>query len=198
MVSGQVAFLAARLQQLALGIVRALHRRAAVYLEQSLGASSDEHAALLARHWIGADEPEPALDWSWRAAQRATRLNAETEAAAHHWRALDFLDRLPATPARSRLRVELVLASFTSSAGFAFAYGRGLPAGLEQINRAIGSALEDSDLAAAAKLEAQRAYLSSDESFFTNAFAHAEESGDLLARAFVAGRCAAALGGMGQ
>ncbi len=92
--------------------------------------------------------------------------------------------------------MEVVLAA-QSLPPFAWG-GRGLPAVLEQIDRAIGIALENGDLGAAAKLEAQRWILSGDESFFTKALAHADESGDLMARAFVAGHRAAGLGALGQ
>ena len=88
---------------------KVLHARVARHLEDILGAVPAEHAALLAHHWEGAQEWDRALVQTLRAAMRARALYARPEAVAHHWRAVDLLARLPATPERRATFAEVTL-----------------------------------------------------------------------------------------
>ena len=51
--------------------------------------------ALLAHHWLRAEEWEKALTYTLEAAERARKLYARPEAINHYWQALDLLERLP-------------------------------------------------------------------------------------------------------
>jgi DNA-binding SARP family transcriptional activator len=71
-----------------------LHRRIADALEPRAVADPAAHAADVARHLLAAGpagDPERAVRWSVAAAERATALLADDEAAAHYARALGVL-----------------------------------------------------------------------------------------------------------
>ena len=87
---------------------RALHAQVARHLEEAAGERVSEQAALLAEHWREAEDWERALHYTLKAAERARALYARPEAVGHHWQALDLLARLPETPARQRIQVEVV------------------------------------------------------------------------------------------
>jgi class 3 adenylate cyclase/tetratricopeptide (TPR) repeat protein len=73
-----------------------LHRRAAVVLEALHPERSDEIAALLAHHFLRAEEWEQATEQSRRAGTRAARLYALTEALDHLENAVAAATRLEA------------------------------------------------------------------------------------------------------
>ena len=54
-------------------------------------------AALLAYHWLRAEEWEKALTYTLEAAERARKLFARPEAINHYWQALELIERLPQT-----------------------------------------------------------------------------------------------------
>jgi class 3 adenylate cyclase/tetratricopeptide (TPR) repeat protein len=88
---------------------RALHAAVARHLEARGLGEAAEHAAVLGHHWYEAGDWERALHYTLRAAERARALYARPEAVAHHWRALELLGRLSATPDRARLRSSVVI-----------------------------------------------------------------------------------------
>jgi predicted ATPase len=88
---------------------RLLHRRVAEHLERSLGDSAGEQSAILAHHWLHAQNPEKALHWALQAAERARRLYACSETVTHYWQVLGLLNRLPLTAERQRIRAAAVL-----------------------------------------------------------------------------------------
>jgi class 3 adenylate cyclase/tetratricopeptide (TPR) repeat protein len=73
---------------------RRLHGRAADWLEQAAGERVEEALALLAHHALEADQPERALTYLGRAAERAGRAAAHREEAALLARAIEIADRL--------------------------------------------------------------------------------------------------------
>ena len=72
-------------------------------------ASVGERAALLAHHWLRAEEWEKALKYTLEAAERAQKLFARPEAINHYWQALELMERLPHTPERSRVHCDVIL-----------------------------------------------------------------------------------------
>ena len=88
---------------------QALHAGVARHLEDILGDVPAEHAAILAYHWERAQDWARALQYTLRAASRARALYARPEAVTHHWRAVDLLGRLPATPELQAVFVDVVL-----------------------------------------------------------------------------------------
>ena len=57
--------------------------------------SPESDAALLAHHWLRAEDWEKALNYTLEAAERAQKLFARPEAINHYWQALELLERLP-------------------------------------------------------------------------------------------------------
>lgn len=81
------------------GEKRRLHAAVAGALEELYGSQSDDIAVQLARHFQAAHLPRQAVDYLWRAAEKALRVSAPGEAIGLLNEALAILDRLP--PARS-------------------------------------------------------------------------------------------------
>ena len=73
--------------------------------EMSVG----ERSALLAHHWLRAEEWEKALTYTLEAAERARKLFARPEAMNHYWQALELLERLPHTSERSRIHCDVIV-----------------------------------------------------------------------------------------
>jgi class 3 adenylate cyclase/tetratricopeptide (TPR) repeat protein len=174
---------------------RALHRRVAAYLEETSGAGEGE-PALLARHWLLAEEWEPALRYTLQAAERARKLYVRSEAIGHYWQALELLDRLSPTPERRRTHLEIAVALFRLPG-----WMRG-PAdadrGRQHFETAIREATENQDLASLARLESMQGMLIQDEGLLTRALAGAEQAKAPLVWAEVASRYAEFLGREGR
>ena len=96
-----------RRQELHAGIAKALEEQVVPPLGEE--ASVGESAALLAYHWLRAEEWEKALDYTLEAAERAQKLFARPEAINHYWQALELMERLPHTPERSRVHCNVIL-----------------------------------------------------------------------------------------
>ena len=146
---------------------KALHAGVARHLEDVLGDVPPEHAAILAYHWERAEDWERALQYTLWAASRARALYARPEAIAHHWRAVDLLARLPATPERQAVFIDIVL-TLLDLPGWARTEAQrqqGLQL-LEEANR-IATTLNDPDLLARA--EAIMGALQRDEGRFKQA-----------------------------
>ena len=89
------------------GIAKVLEEQTVPTLGEE--ASVGEGAALLAYHWLKAEEWEKALSCTLEAAERARKLFARPEAINHYWQALELLERLPNTPERCRVHCEVIL-----------------------------------------------------------------------------------------
>ena len=175
---------------------RALHRRVAAYLEQTAAAAGERQAGLLARHWLLAEEWEPALRYTLQAAERARKLYVRPEAIGHDWQALELLDRLPPTPEQRRTHLEVVLALLQLPG-----WMRGpadIDRGHEHLESAIRVAHETHDTASFARLESMKGMLIEDEELLTSALTRAGESKDALVWAEVAWRYAEFLGRRGR
>ena len=79
----------------------------APHLSQDM--SVGERSALLAHHWLRAEEWERALTYTLEAAERARTLFARPEAINHYWQALDLLERLPHTSERSCVHCDVLV-----------------------------------------------------------------------------------------
>ena len=66
--------------------------------------------ALLAHHWLGAEEWERALKYTIEAAEQAEKLYARPEAISRYSQALHLMDQLPANAENNRIHAELVAA----------------------------------------------------------------------------------------
>jgi DNA-binding SARP family transcriptional activator len=103
---------------------RLLHRLAAESFESLNPADADSASGWLARHYEQAGLPDCAIRWYDRAAQVSRRRFADQEAIAHLRKALDLIERLPATPERDRVELNLLLAfglSLSATQGYASA-----------------------------------------------------------------------------
>lgn len=163
---------------------RVLHRKVADYMEQTVLDPSGEPAAVLAQHWLRAEEWERALTCTLQAAARARRLYARPEAIAHYWQGLKLLDRLPTSDERRRTHIDTLLSLVALPGWMRDDAGRG--EGLRQIDHALHTLVGSADLASLSRLEAVKGYLLRDETLLQQAIVRAEESGDALARAFAA------------
>ena len=72
-------------------------------------------SALLAHHWLRAEEWEKALDYTLEAAERARKLFARPEAINHYWQALELIERLPHTPELDRVHCNVILSLISPS-----------------------------------------------------------------------------------
>lgn len=97
-----------------------LHRRAGEALEQTCGAHPDPHLAELAHHFFQAapgGDPEKAVDYCTRAAQRAQRLLAYEEAAWQYQRALRALELCVPRDEARRCELQLALGGSHATSG---------------------------------------------------------------------------------
>jgi DNA-binding SARP family transcriptional activator len=85
-----------------------LHGRIAAWLEAQAGAEGTAPGPDLAWHLVRSEQHERAVRVLRAAAERAIERAAPEEAVSHLAAALDAAGRLPATPARTRLEVELL------------------------------------------------------------------------------------------
>jgi class 3 adenylate cyclase/tetratricopeptide (TPR) repeat protein len=175
---------------------RRLHERVAEHLEGSVGGRSDEHAAVLADHWLRAERVEEALGWTLRAADRARGLYARPEAIAHYWQALELLARLPTTPDRQRLHAETVLGLVRTPGYLRDAASR--ETALHHIDEGIREAELLGAPSVQSGLESQKGFLVQDEDVMLRALSHAQASGDPLTLATAAWSYGEYLGQHGQ
>ncbi len=173
-----------------------LHARLAAYLEETPAGASGEQAALLAHHWLRAEEWDKALRYTLEAAERAHKLYARPEAIAHFWQALELIERLPTTADRRRMHAAVVL-SLIRLPGWARDEA-GRKAGFGHIDEAMRTAAEAGDATTLARLEGYKGYLADDEGLLLRAMGRAEASGDALTDALTAAWYGDLLGPHGQ
>lgn len=153
-----------------------LHRRFGAHLENIIGESPGEHAAVLAHHWEQAEDLEKAFIYASKAADRARNLYDQSQAVEHYWKALELLDRLPTTPERARDHVGVVV-SMVRLPGWDSSKSRFKKA-LEHLDRAIEIASENDSLADLAAAETAKSVATMDTELIVQAVEHAEESGN--------------------
>ena len=170
-----------RRQELHATIARVLEERSA-----QQGVSVREHAAVLAHHWLRAEEWERALSHSLAAAERAQELYARPEAISHYWQALELLERLPPTNERSQVHIDIILSLIQMPGGMRNEAGKADM--LRHLDQALTDATAGKQLATASRLQALKGQHWRDETLLLEAIASAERSGDRLTQAFVADR----------
>jgi tetratricopeptide (TPR) repeat protein len=177
-----------------------LHARIAEALEQHLltqqQISVGEHAALLADHWLRAENGERALTYTLEAAQRAEKLYSRPEAVGLYWQTLDLLERLPPTPDLNRVHAETI-SSLVRLPGWE-CDNQAKARLLRHVDRSLAHAVEAGELATVCRLEIVKGFQKEDELLFTSAVAHAEASGDAHVRAAAAFSYGMYLGGRAQ
>ena len=117
-----------------------LHRRIAEALEALYADDLDAHVGELAAHYLASGgDARKAIEYSVRAGDRAKKLFAWEEAAAHYRRALDAMQSAKAPAGEERCRVLLALAQSNVSTEGA-KEGIGLLREAGAIGRTLGSA----------------------------------------------------------
>jgi tetratricopeptide (TPR) repeat protein len=170
-----------------------LHAAIATFLDEHNALPAEgENAALLAHHWIGAEDWEKALHHTLEAAERASALYARTEAINHYWQALDLFERLPENSARNRSHAR-VLQSTMLLTGFVRDDAARTRL-LRHVDRAFENAMRDGDLAAAIRLQVGKGSIVHDEALLVDGLARAEALGDVPALAFAEQRYGQYLG----
>ena len=183
-----------RRQELHAGVAKALEVQAAPALGEE--ASVGERAALLAHHWLRAEEWERALNYTLETAERARKLFARTEAINHYWQALELMERLPHTSDRSRVHCDIILSLFQLPG-----WMRDEEAGarlFRHVDQALTNATEAGQMADMARLETLKGRHQDDEALLESAMVRAEGSGDRSAEAFAAHAYGSCLGLHGQ
>jgi len=175
---------------------RGLHELLATHFETAARTIVDEQPAVLAHHWLLANEWSKALHYTIDAATRAQKLYARSEAIGHFWQALDLLDRLPRIPERDRTHVRVVRA-FLQDPGEMLGEAR-LQEGLRHVDEAIREASDNGDQVAVADLESIKGLLLEDEQLLRASVARAEEAVDAPTIASVTHHYAEYLGRHGR
>ena len=86
-----------------------LHARIAQVLQEQFPDIVESQPEMLAHHFTESGLSEQAITYWHRAGRRASERSANAEAIAHLDRGLDLVRRLPATPTRARLELELAI-----------------------------------------------------------------------------------------
>ena len=84
-----------------------LHARAGAAIEAIYGDSLAPHYEMLAEHYARSDNVEKAIHYGERAARKAARTFALTQAQRQYGRVIQLLDTLPETPERVRRQIDL-------------------------------------------------------------------------------------------
>jgi tetratricopeptide (TPR) repeat protein len=101
---------------------RLLHRKAAETLARARGHTTDTVSGQVAAHYDRAGEIDQAITWYEAAAEASQKLCASAEAVRLLTRALELLERLPATPERGSRELAMLtslLVPVSSVEGFA-------------------------------------------------------------------------------
>jgi len=183
-----------RRQELHSAIAKVLEERVVLLAETK--PLVGERAALLAHHWLGAEDWEKALNYTLEAARQAETLYARTEAISHYWQALDLFERLPGNLEQNRIHASVVLSLIWLPGSIRDEGAKARM--LRYVDRAFENATLDSNVAVAVKLQVTKAAYWDDEPLLLDALARAESSGDALALAFAENRYGQYLGVHGR
>jgi ABC-type oligopeptide transport system substrate-binding subunit/class 3 adenylate cyclase len=93
---------------------RALHRKAAEWLEERYAGNEEEVYGLLAHHWLEASDEEKAVQYLTRAGDKARQEYALDEAIGHYRALLPLLERRGEDQASALVLFKLALALHTS------------------------------------------------------------------------------------
>ena len=174
-----------------------LHAAIATFLDQHNALPVErKNAALLAHHWIAAEDWEKALHHTLEAADSAMALYAGTEAITHYWQALDLFERLPEDSDQSRVHARVLLSSMFLPGFMRDDAARARL--MRHVDRALENAMRDGDLAAAIRLQVSKGSVVLDEALLVDGLARAESLGDVPALAFAEQRYGQYLGIEGQ
>jgi class 3 adenylate cyclase/tetratricopeptide (TPR) repeat protein len=173
-----------------------LHAAIAQIAEAGSAVAGDERSALLAHHWLAAEDWERALPHTVEAAKRAEGLFARPEAISRYWQAVDVLERLPANAERARIHADVVLA--LAMLPGSLADEAAVSRVLQHVDRAIEDALRLGHRAVAARLQVAKGSICDSEPILIEALTNAEASGDTSAQAFAEFRYCIYLGIHGQ
>lgn len=174
---------------------REIHALVARHLE-SAGGDAGEQAAVLAHHWYHAGEWDRALEPTLRAAERAHRLYDRPAALGHYWRALEILDRLPATTDRQGRHADAI-ETLVRTPGWARDEPM-LRSGLDHLDRALEHCTDHGDVARRIRLQALKGVIVRSEELLTDALARADAGGDPLTIATALDRYGFYLGSSGR
>ena len=183
-----------RRQELHARIATALEERFAI--DQQQEASAGEHAALLAHHWLRAEDGEKALRYVLRAAEQAEKIYACPEAINHYWQALSLLEQTPQAAAQTRTHTDTILSLVRLPGWVRDESGKARM--LRHLDQALTDAAVTNEIATMVRLEAIKGELCEDEALLIGAVERAEDSRDLLAEAFAAIRYGNYLGQRGR
>jgi class 3 adenylate cyclase/tetratricopeptide (TPR) repeat protein len=164
-----------------------LHAAIGTVLEEDLsedGATQSEGAALLAYHWVRAEDRERALRYTLEAAERARKLYARPEAISHYWQALDLLEKLPRTLERRRVHIDAVLSLVQLPGWMRDEAGKARM--LQHVDEALADAAAGDLVAPMVKLQTIKGRHWEDETLLVDAIARANRLGDALTQAFAA------------
>ena len=89
---------------------QAYHRRIADVLAERFPETTENQPELLAHHYTEAGLNEPAVDYWYKAGQKATQRSAYVEAVNHITQGLEMLKTLPDSPERIEQELELQIA----------------------------------------------------------------------------------------
>jgi tetratricopeptide (TPR) repeat protein len=87
---------------------KAIHERIGAGIEVLFARSIDDHVSELARHYVGGNNIDKGVEYSFRAGKQAALQNAHGAAASLFRVALDLVRAMPETPARDRLELEVL------------------------------------------------------------------------------------------
>ena len=183
-----------RRQELHASIAKALEELIGPLLGQDM--SVGERSALLAHHWLMAEDWERALTYTLEAAERARTLFARPEAINHYWQALELIERTPHTPELDRVHCNVIL-SLIYLPGWV-RDDQAETRLFRHVEEALKNATESGQIADVARLEALKGRHQDDEALLKSALVRAESSGDTSAEAFSANYYGLYLGQRGE
>jgi class 3 adenylate cyclase/tetratricopeptide (TPR) repeat protein len=179
-----------------------LHARIATVLQEQFAVDEEqpalagEHAALLAHHWLRAEDREKALRFTLRAAEQAGRIYACPEAINHYWQALSLLEQMPQAAKRIRTHAGTILSLVCLPGWVRDEAGKARM--LRHLDQGLADAAAHEQIGTIARLEAIKGELCEDEELLKGAVERAEDSRDLLAQAFTTIRYGNYLGQRGR
>jgi hypothetical protein len=141
---------------------------------------AEERSALLAHHWLGAEDWERALKYTVEAAKWAEKLHARPEAISRYSQALHLLDKMPTNADNNRIHAELVLALATVPGSMQGAAAHELIS--RHVDKALENALLAEDEALGARLQTIKGIISDEEALLVEGLRRAKAGRRFLGR----------------